>query len=182
MTRSCARCSVLNEIARNISARQAAHPDDAEQYVRKILANPGLEREGIFNRGMHMRGAFDVAEFLVDHGGSCLDESADASIAGFFRGAGNFRERGEMRDVARWREKIEVLLLPLDAARIEVAERHRAGFAGRRIVREHDGFGFDAEVAMFGQDVELMHPVAVGVAISGATRVGSGVEAKREAA
>ena len=47
---------------------------------------------------------------------------------------------------------------------------------------EHDGFGFDAQALMFGEDVELMHPVSVRVAIGRAARAGIRGEAEREAA
>ena len=98
-------------------------------------------------------------------------------------GAGDdFLELGEVRDVGGGRHEIEILLVELVAVRIEIrrawccrraARRDRA--PARRIPPRRAG-------AVLGKHVELMHPVAVGVAIGRAARTGIGGEAEREAA
>ena len=87
-----------------------------------------------------------------------------------------------MRNVGRWRHKVEILLVELVAVQLVVRKRCAVGRRCTGIVRQDDGFRLYAQALMFGQHVELMHPVAVRVAIRRAARVGIRGQAERETA
>ena len=131
----------------------------------KSWQTPAPHRERIFDRRMHVRGAFHIAEALVDQIRSGLRESRHGSVAGLFR---SFQQRLrvlQMRHIAGRAPRNRNILLRVGRC----SNRIRRASAIPRTVRAIRApapriplppSGGDAR-----QNVELMHPVAVGVAI-----------------
>lgn len=79
------------------------------------------------------------------------------------------------------RHVIEIVLEKFIAAKARVGKPGLIGDGSGRFVSEDDGLGFDAEAMMFLQNIELVNPVAEGIAIGGAARFGIGDEAEGKA-
>lgn len=171
-----------NKIARDVASRNSSHPDNPEQEMGKVLADPRADGEGILNGGENMRGALHVFELFVDQVRSGLRESFYGSITGLLR---SFDERLKLLQVGyvsgRGHE-VEIFFVDMRLVRIEFDEGLRLGGNVERIVSQHYRFRFDLQSAMFGKHIELMDPIAIGVPIGGAAGARGGGESKRQAA
>ena len=117
-----------NQIAGNVAGRNSLQPDDAEQEVREILADAYAERKRVDDRGVHMRGAFHVAESVVNDLRCGLGEASDGAIASVFCGLGNFRELRKMGHIAARRYEIEVIFKKLRAPLMNLLEADTVGW------------------------------------------------------
>lgn len=176
------RSGSRDEIAGNIAAGQAAHADDSEQKMGEILADARLEGKGVRDRRVNMRGALDITKLAMNQAGGGLGESGRGRAAQLLGSFDKSRKSAKVGNVARGSDVVVELFTKLDAAIIEFRKGERIRSGRGIFVGEDDGFGFDAQLAMLGKNIELVDPVAKGVAIRSDAGSGSGDEAEGEAA
>jgi hypothetical protein len=118
----------------------------------------------------------------MDQVGRRLREAGDRPVGVLASLLGEFLELRDVGDISCRGHVVEVFLFQFLAVRIQFGKPHAMSRRRWRIVCQHDRLRLDLQVMMLGQDVELMDPVAEGIAICRAPGCGIRDEAERQAA
>ncbi len=94
--------------------------------MRKILADPRPEREGVLDRRVDVRRSFYVFEFFVNLEGGLFDESRDTAIAAAARRIDKFIQLRHVRDVSGRDDEVEKFFFQFLPVIFQFGELHPA--------------------------------------------------------
>src|SRR5277367_470823 len=110
---------------------------------------------------MNVRRPLHIIKTLVYQLRRCTRKTTDRTITRVFGRLREVGKLGQMGNVFGGRHEIEMIFEKMGAMLANFIQMHVARCSQWDVMSEDDSLRLDSQMAMLGQDIELVHPISV---------------------